>query len=119
MPRTKKVALAPSSSSRSKIAAACRSRAGPRESQSARPRPRCTSWCQSSKSKLSKSLATGRPLTSAEALEREPGPGADDPEKLDLVPTGVEGSLRGHRRVAHGRALAVCARDGLDPAVDR
>src|SRR5215218_4909948 len=57
MPSTKNVALAPSSSSRSRIAAVWRSRACPRVSQSARPRPRCTSWCQSSKSKLSRSLA--------------------------------------------------------------
>src|SRR5436190_9173481 len=72
MPRTKNVAFALSSSSRSKIAAVWRSRAWPRWSQSSRPSPRWTSWCQSSKSIESRSLATGLTLRSTEMRKLAP-----------------------------------------------
>src|SRR5918999_23103 len=62
MPSRKNVARTRSSSSRSRIAPVCRSSAGPRLSQSASPSRRCTSWCQSSKSMLSRTLATIRTL---------------------------------------------------------
>src|SRR5215204_3094538 len=72
MPRTKKVAFALSSSSSSKIAAVCRSRARPRSSQSSRPSPRWTSWCQSSKSIESSSLLMDVTLRSRDVKKLAP-----------------------------------------------